>query len=134
MTTLKGKVTLITGARRGVIHRPIAERIAEMHRMRYRVLKGRLDWDVQVSGDMEIDDWTLSIPRIIYSIGDAKPIRVASLTTTQPRHKRSRLGSMAALNATGPPCSAKGEAEQSSLGVTIQIRRLTGDGLVGLPR
>ena len=29
--------------------------IAEMHRLRYRVFKERLDWDVQVSGDMEID-------------------------------------------------------------------------------
>jgi len=31
--------------------------IAEMHRLRYRVFKGRLDWDVQVSGDMEIDEF-----------------------------------------------------------------------------
>jgi acyl homoserine lactone synthase len=31
--------------------------IAEMHRLRYRVFKGRLDWDVTVSGDMEIDEY-----------------------------------------------------------------------------
>ncbi|WP_158815395.1 acyl-homoserine-lactone synthase [Methylocapsa sp. S129] len=31
--------------------------IAEMHRLRYRVFKKRLDWDVQISGDMEIDDF-----------------------------------------------------------------------------
>jgi len=31
--------------------------IAEMHRLRYRVFKERLDWDVQVSGDMEVDDF-----------------------------------------------------------------------------
>ena len=29
--------------------------LAEMHRLRYRVFKGRLDWDVRVCGDMEID-------------------------------------------------------------------------------
>jgi len=29
--------------------------IAEMHRLRYRVFRERLDWEVQVSGDMEID-------------------------------------------------------------------------------
>jgi N-acyl-L-homoserine lactone synthetase len=29
--------------------------ITEMHRLRYRVFKERLDWDVHVSGDMEID-------------------------------------------------------------------------------
>jgi acyl homoserine lactone synthase len=31
------------------------DEIAEMHRLRYRVFRERLDWDVQVSGDMEID-------------------------------------------------------------------------------
>jgi N-acyl-L-homoserine lactone synthetase len=30
---------------------------AEMHRLRYRVFKERLGWDVQVSGDMEIDEF-----------------------------------------------------------------------------
>lgn len=29
--------------------------IAEMHRLRYRVFRERLDWEVHVSGDMEID-------------------------------------------------------------------------------
>jgi N-acyl-L-homoserine lactone synthetase len=31
--------------------------IAEMHRLRHRVFKERLAWDVQVSGDMEIDEF-----------------------------------------------------------------------------
>lgn len=31
--------------------------LVEMHRLRYRVFKVRLDWDVQVSGDMERDDF-----------------------------------------------------------------------------
>jgi N-acyl-L-homoserine lactone synthetase len=31
--------------------------IAEMHRLRYRVFRERLDWEVQVSGDMEIDEF-----------------------------------------------------------------------------
>lgn len=31
--------------------------IAEMHRLRHRVFKERLNWDVQVSGDMEIDEF-----------------------------------------------------------------------------
>jgi acyl homoserine lactone synthase len=31
--------------------------VAEMHRLRYRVFKERLDWDVQFSGDMEIDEF-----------------------------------------------------------------------------
>lgn len=32
-----------------------AEDLAEMYRLRYRVFKQRLDWDVEVSGDMELD-------------------------------------------------------------------------------
>ncbi len=31
--------------------------LIEMHRLRYRVFKDRLDWDVHVSGDMEIDEF-----------------------------------------------------------------------------
>lgn len=31
--------------------------IAEMHRLRFRVFKERLGWEVQVSGDMEIDEF-----------------------------------------------------------------------------
>jgi N-acyl-L-homoserine lactone synthetase len=33
------------------------EEIVEIHRLRYRVFKKRLGWDVQVSGDMEIDEF-----------------------------------------------------------------------------
>lgn len=33
------------------------DEIAEMHRLRKRVFNERLDWDVQVSGDMEIDEF-----------------------------------------------------------------------------
>jgi acyl homoserine lactone synthase len=32
-----------------------AGEIAEMHRLRYRVFRERLDWEVHVSGDLEID-------------------------------------------------------------------------------
>ena len=31
--------------------------LADMHRLRYRVFKERLNWDVTVSGDMEIDEY-----------------------------------------------------------------------------
>ncbi|WPO44440.1 acyl-homoserine-lactone synthase [Tardiphaga sp. 42S5] len=36
--------------------------LAEMHRLRYRVFKERLDWDVQFSGDMEIDEFDALCP------------------------------------------------------------------------
>ena len=31
--------------------------LAEMHRLRFRVFKNRLDWDVEISGDMEVDEF-----------------------------------------------------------------------------
>lgn len=34
-----------------------AEDLCEMHRLRYRVFKERLAWDVQTSGDMEVDEF-----------------------------------------------------------------------------
>ncbi len=34
-----------------------ADELTEMHRLRYRVFKERLNWDVQVSGDFEIDQY-----------------------------------------------------------------------------
>ncbi len=33
------------------------DELAEMHRLRYRVFKQRLGWDVQASGDMEVDEF-----------------------------------------------------------------------------
>lgn len=36
--------------------------LAEMHRLRHRVFKQRLDWDVQVSGDMEVDEFDVLRP------------------------------------------------------------------------
>lgn len=36
--------------------------LADMHRLRYRVFKQRLDWTVQVSGDMEVDEFDVLRP------------------------------------------------------------------------
>ncbi len=36
--------------------------LAEMHRLRYRVFKLRLNWNVVVSGDMEIDEYDVLRP------------------------------------------------------------------------
>ncbi|MCS3765611.1 MULTISPECIES: acyl-homoserine-lactone synthase [Bradyrhizobium] len=36
--------------------------LAEMHRLRYRVFKQRLEWDVGVSGDMEVDEFDVLRP------------------------------------------------------------------------
>ncbi|OJU35008.1 MAG: conjugal transfer protein TraI [Alphaproteobacteria bacterium 65-37] len=33
------------------------DELADMHRLRYRIFKQRLDWDVQAAGDMEVDEF-----------------------------------------------------------------------------
>jgi acyl homoserine lactone synthase len=44
------------------------DELAEMHRLRYRVFKERLDWDVQASGDMEIDEFDALHPAYLLQL------------------------------------------------------------------
>ena len=43
--------------------------LADMHRLRYRVFKDRLHWDVQVSGDLEIDEFDALHPAYLLQRG-----------------------------------------------------------------
>jgi hypothetical protein len=44
--------------------------VTEMQRLRYRVFKERFDWDVQFSGDMEIDEFdALPMPQQVGHLG-----------------------------------------------------------------
>ncbi len=58
--------------------------LAEMHRLRYRIFKERLDWDVQVSGNMEIDEFDSLHPAYLLQRGVAGHIQgcVRLLPTT----------------------------------------------------
>jgi len=56
--------------------------VTEMHRLRYRVFKGRLDWDVQFSGDMEIDEFDALHP--VYLIQRASDNRVQGCVRLLP--------------------------------------------------
>ena len=56
--------------------------VAEMHRLRYRVFKERLDWDVQFSGDMEIDEFDALHPA--YLIQRASDNRVQGCVRLLP--------------------------------------------------
>ncbi len=62
------------------------EEITEMHRLRYRVFKERLNWDVEVSGDMEIDRFDALNPVYLIRKGQDGRIRgcVRLLPTTGP--------------------------------------------------
>lgn len=48
--------------------------IAGMHRLRYRVFRDRLNWDVSVSGDMEIDAYDALKPTYIIAIDDSSSV------------------------------------------------------------
>ena len=44
--------------------------LAEMHRLRFRVFKNRLDWDVEISGDMEVDEFDALHPAYLLQRDD----------------------------------------------------------------
>lgn len=49
--------------------------LIEMHRLRYRVFKERLGWDVQFSGDMEMDEFDALRPAYLLQRGDGGRIQ-----------------------------------------------------------
>jgi acyl homoserine lactone synthase len=56
--------------------------LSEMYRLRHRVFKERLDWDVQISGDMEIDEFDALHPA--YLIQRASDNRVQGCVRLLP--------------------------------------------------
>src|ERR1700710_1545059 len=60
--------------------------IKEMHRLRYRVFKERLDWDVLFSGDMEIDEFDALRPAYLIQRGKDNRVQgwVRLLPSTGP--------------------------------------------------
>ncbi|MGY8706068.1 acyl-homoserine-lactone synthase [Bradyrhizobium sp. 18BD] len=47
-----------------------SETLVEMHRLRHRVFKLRMAWEVQTSGDMEIDDFDALHPDYLIQVGE----------------------------------------------------------------
>lgn len=62
------------------------DELTEMHRLRYRVFKERLDWDVQISGDMEIDAFDALHPAYLLQRGEQGQVQgcVRLLPSTGP--------------------------------------------------
>ena len=75
-------IQLITPDRYGAF----LDELAEMHRLRYRIFKERLGWDVEVSGDMEIDEFDACRPAYLLQRDDDGRIQgcVRLLPTTGP--------------------------------------------------
>jgi acyl homoserine lactone synthase len=74
------------------------EELTEMYRLRYRVFKQRLGWDVEVSGDLEIDDFDALHP--IYLLQRSRDGRIQGcvrfLPTTGPTMLRETFGALLA--------------------------------------
>ncbi len=75
-------IQLITADRYGAF----IDELAEMHRLRYRIFKERLGWDVEVSGEMEIDEFDACRPAYLLQKDDDGRIQgcVRLLPTTGP--------------------------------------------------
>lgn len=89
-----------------------ADELIEMHRLRYRVFKGRLGWDVHVSGDMEIDEFDALHPAYLLQRADDGRIQgcVRLLPSTGPTMLRDTFPVLLA----GQPAPASPTVWESS--------------------
>ena len=78
--------------------------ITDMHRLRYRVFKGRLDWDVQFNGDIEIDEFDALHPA--YLIQRSSDFRVQGCVRLLPSTGPTMLRDTFPLLLDGTPAPA----------------------------
>ncbi|MBR1146152.1 acyl-homoserine-lactone synthase [Bradyrhizobium sp. AUGA SZCCT0431] len=89
-----------------------APALAEMHRLRHRVFRNRLDWDVTVSGDMEVDEFDALNPAYLLQRGDDGRIQGCArlLPTTGPTMLRDTFPVLLA----GQPAPSSNQVWESS--------------------
>lgn len=85
-------IQLITFDRRG----EFMDELIEMHRLRYRVFRKRLDWEVQFSGGMEMDEFDALHPVYLLQRCRAGQVQgcVRLLPSTGPTMLRSVFGAL----------------------------------------
>jgi acyl homoserine lactone synthase len=95
--------------------------LAEMHRLRYRIFKERLGWDVQVSGDMEVDEFDACRPVYLLQRDDGGRVQgcVRLLPTTGPNMLRDTFPAL--LGGQAAPAS-DAIWESSRFGVDLCTR------------
>lgn len=83
------------------------ELIARMHQLRFRVFKERLDWEVSVSGEMEVDRYDGLGPTYLLVLSSDRNVIgcVRFLPTTGPNMLANTFPTLLAGKA--PPCSKK---------------------------
>jgi acyl homoserine lactone synthase len=89
--------------------------LAEMHRLRFRIFKERLDWDVQVSGDMEVDEFDACQPVYLLqknNVGIQGCVRL--LPTTGPTMLRDKFPALLD-GQDAPECSEIWESSRFGL-------------------
>jgi acyl homoserine lactone synthase len=103
--------------------------LAEMHRLRYRVFKERLGWDVQVSGDMEVDDFDACRPVYLLQRNDDGRVQgcVRLLPTTGPTMLRDTFPAL--LDGAAAPASDV-IWESSRFGVDLCTREAKSAGSI----
>lgn len=77
--------------------------LTEMHRLRYRVFKERLDWDVDTTGDLEVDSFDALQPHYLLLRGNGGAVSgcVRLLPTTGPTMLQEMFPSL--LDGAPPP-------------------------------
>jgi N-acyl-L-homoserine lactone synthetase len=88
------------------------EEIAEMHRLRYRVFKRRLEWDVEVSGDVEIDEFDALQPD--YLLQRAKDGRIQGCVRLLPSTGPTMLRDTFPVLLDGAPAPGSSTIWESS--------------------
>ena len=76
--------------------------IAGMHRLRYRVFRDRLNWDVSVSGQMEIDGYDALKPTYIVAVEESS--RVVGCARLLPSTGPTMLGKTFPALLGSTPC------------------------------
>ena len=105
------------------------EALAEMHRLRYRIFKERLGWDVQVSGDMELDEFDACRPIYLLQRDDDGRVQgcVRLLPTTGPTMLRDTFPAL--LDGQAAPAS-DAIWESSRFGVDLCTRQAKTGGSI----
>ncbi len=83
------------------------DELADMHRLRYRVFKQRLDWDIQCSGEMEIDEFDALCPCYLLKRSSEERVTgcVRLLPTTGPTMLTETFSTL--LNGSAAPASPR---------------------------
>lgn len=108
-----------------------ADELAEMHRLRYRVFKERLEWEVQVSGDLEIDEFDALRPAYLLQGGPEGQIQgcVRLLPSTGP----TMLRDVFSILLDGQPAPANPTIWESSR-FALDVPRFARKPAAGLSR